>query len=291
MKHLQEKQIYLNPAFFCGRAVFYFVVWNSFAYLLSSWSRRQDQAVDPELIHRLGLVSGLGLTAYGITINFATVDWLMSIQPAFHSSIVGPWFASGAVLMGLSFAVSVLAYLGTRPPLAHVCSQGALNDQGSLLFSFLIIWAYMEFFQFMLIWIANLPTDVLWYLPRSQGGWYYVAWAIFLLHFAAPFFLLLVRDIKRDVHKLAVVAALMLGMHLVHSFYTVLPAYHADRLTEHWMDFVMPWGVGGIWLAYYLWQLGRWPLLALHDVNFQSAEELRHKDEEEALHDRELHYV
>jgi hypothetical protein len=289
IKGLQHQQIYLNVPFFWGRAVLYFVLWVGIAGLLSMWSRRQDQTGDPRFARRLIQLSGPGLAVYGISITFASVDWVMSLQPGFRSTIFGPLFASGEVLSGLACAIIVLAWLIVRPALADVISAEALNDLGSLLFAFLIIWAYMAFFQFMLVWIANLPYDVSWFLPRSQGGWVYVAWAVFLLQFTVPFFLLLMRDVKRNPRALAATVALILGMHLVYTFYLVVPSFPETDFGQHWMDFLTPLGVGGLWLAYFLWQLTRIPLLAAHDENREAAVHFHLLDVEQAARE-EVHH-
>jgi hypothetical protein len=282
-KGLLHKQIYLNAPFFWVRAALYFVTWLLIAYFLNAWSRRQDETDDPALPRKLIRLSAAGLVVYGITITFASVDWVMSLQPAFHSSIFGPLFASGQLLSGYALVVIVLAWLAGRPPVSGVISLEVLNDVGNLLLTLLIIWAYMVWFQFMLIWIANLPSDVIWYVPRSRGGWEWVAWALFVFHFAIPFFLLLMRNVKRDPASLAMTAGLILFMQLVFMYYQVVPAFpEAAHLGEHWMDFLTPFGVGGIWLAYFLWQLKRRPVLPQHDLNREEAVHLRRMDAEEA---------
>ena len=285
---LQHKQVYLNAPFFWGRAAFYFITWLLVAQLLSSWSRQQDQTDDPQLARKLTWLSGPGLVAYGITITFASVDWVMSLQPAFHSSIFGPLFASGHFLSGQALAVLLLAGLAARPPLANLISPDVLIDLGNLLFTFLIIWAYMVYFQFMLIWIGNLPADVIWYVPRSRGGWEWVAWALFVFHFAVPFFLLLMRNIKREPSALALTAGLILFMQLVFMYYQIVPAFLNTHIGEHWMDFLTPFGVGGIWLAYFLWQLRRNPLLPQHDLNREEAVHLREADAQQAAREEAL---
>ena len=268
---LQHKQIYLNVPFFIARAVVFFVLWLILAGLLSFWSREQDRTGDPQLSVKLAYLSGLGLVVYGITLHFAAVDWLMSLQPAFHSTIFGPLLASGQVLEGFAFALIPLAWLVGRPPLAKAISLDAVNDLGSLLFTFLIIWAYMTFFQFMLIWIADLPYDVIWYLPRSEGPWPWIVGILLIFHFVLPFFLLLLRDIKRNPRALAALGGVLLLMHLVYLYYQVLPAFPDTDLSDHWMDVVAPFGMGGLWLAYYLHHLKQSPFLALHDGNREAA--------------------
>jgi len=288
--NLQWKQVYLNVPFWWGRAILFFAVWMALAHFLNAWSRRQDESGDPRYAWRLEMLSGPGLVAYGIAMHFAAVDWIMSLQPAFRSSMFGPIVASGHVLTGLALVLIVLAWLVARPPLGNAVSPAALNDLGNLLFTFLVIWAYLVFFQFMLIWIANLPLEVLWYLDRSHGGWQCVAWALGILHFAVPFFLLLMRTVKRNPRTLAAVAGLLLFMQLVFMDWQVLPAFPGTSLAEHWMDFLMPFGVGGVWLAYYLWQLDRRPLLPQHDPNRDHALHLREADLEVAAREAAMNH-
>ncbi len=289
-RNLQHKETYLNVPFFWARAVLYFVCWIGCAALLNYWSRRQDQSDDPRVPRYCQRLSGPGLVIYGITITFASVDWVMSLQPTFHSSIFGPYFAAGEVVSAHAFAVIVLAWLASRPPFVEQISTRVLNDLGNLLFTFLIIWAYMAWFQFMLVWIANLPTDVIWYTTRLRGGWQWVAWALVTLHFAVPFFLLLMRDIKQNPRTLAQVAGLILFMQLVDCDYRVLPAFAGTTIAEHWMDFLMPLGLGGIWLAFFLWQFQRNTPLPRHDHNAHELLRLRRSDEEEAAREEALHH-
>ncbi|HLJ94167.1 MAG TPA: hypothetical protein VKU02_13350 [Gemmataceae bacterium] len=280
--NLQWKQVYLNVPFWWGRAVLFFAVWLGLAYFLNSWSRKQEQSGELRYARRLENLSGPGLVAYGICIHFAAVDWIMSLQTTFKSSIFGPLMATGQILTGMGLVLAMLAWMAPRPALGSATSVKALTDLGNLLLAVLIIWAYMVFFQFMLIWIANLPHEVIWYLDRSRGGWQWVAWGLFLLHFAVPFFLLLLRALKGNAVLLAYVAGTLLFMHLVFLDWQILPAFFTENLAEHWMDFLMPVGLGGIWFGYYLWQLQRYPLLPMHDENRTHALRLRWEDLAEA---------
>jgi hypothetical protein len=266
---LRRKEIYLNVPFFIIRVVVYFAAWLAVAYFLNRWSGAQERTGDPAFARKLTRLSGPGLVIYGITIFFATIDWIMSLDPDYRSTIIAPLFASGEVLVGFACSLIVMAWLAARPPVVLVAE--AVGDLGSLLFTFLIIWAYMAFFQFMLIWIANLQYDSVWYVARTSPGWLGVAWALFLLHFAVPFFLLLLRGIKREPRALAALAGLLLLMHLVYIYYQVLPAFPSDALISHWIDFVTLIGAGGLWLAYFLWDLGRHPVLPSHDMNQETA--------------------
>jgi hypothetical protein len=290
-KDLQHKEVYLYPPFFWGRAALYFILWMGMAYLLNAWSRRQDEAESPRPGRKMTRLSGPVLIVYGITITFASVDWLMSLQPSFHSTIFGPIYAGGQILSALCLALIVLAWLLVRSPVGGRISQDALNDLGNLLLTFLVIWTYLVWFQFMLVWIANLPYEVSWYLPRIEGGWRWVAWALFVLHFAVPFLLLLGRDVKRDPKSLAQVAGLLLVMQVVFVYWQTMPAFNreAPGIAQHWMDFLTPLGLGGLWLADFLWELKRAPLLPRHDPNREAAIHVREVEAEMAHAEEVLH--
>jgi hypothetical protein len=279
---LKFNHTYLNVPFFYFRAVLYFAAWILISFILSTWSRRQDRVGEIGSPRKFRLLSAPSMAVYGLTITFASVDWTMSTQPEFHSTMWGPLFAAGQILSGQAFVVVVLGWLASRPPLRDVVSRDVLNDIGNLLFSFLVIWAYMAFFQFMLVWMANLREEAAWYLPRVAGGWRALAWSLFLLHFAVPFFALLMREVKRSPQALMRVAALILFMRLVGLYWEILPAYPDQGLAQHWMDFVAPVGVGGIWLSAFLWLLKQNPVLPQHDPSQLEALRLRERDEEEA---------
>jgi hypothetical protein len=281
-RQLRQNHIYLNAPFWWIRVALFFASWIALSYIVSAWSREQDRTGERILPRKFRLLAGPALVVYGLTITFASVDWTMSLDPKFYSTIWGPLFASGQLVSAMAFAILVLGWLLTTNPLERFVSPDVLNDVGNLLFTFLIIWAYMAFFQFMLIWMANLRREVIFYLPRSQDGWQWVAWAIFLFHFAVPFFLLLLRDVKRSPTALMRVAALLLFMRMIYLYWEIMPNFPGTTIAEHWMDFLTPIGVGGPWLAYFLWQLKRYPVLPLHDRNQEEAEHLHRIDEEAA---------
>jgi hypothetical protein len=287
---LQYQQFYLSPTYFWMRAAVYFILWIGMALLLDSWSRKEDETGNPRLGWKSLQLSGYGAVVYGISLHFAAIDWGMSIESVFHSTIWGPLFATGQLLSSLAFALVVLAWLVHRPPLAEVDSAKARNDLATLLLTLLIVWAYMAWFQFMLVWIANLPVDVIWYLPRASSFWQGVMWAIVLFHFTAPFFLLLMRPVKRNSTAVAWIAGLILLMHLVFLDYQVLPTFSTANLSEYWMAALVPIGIGGIWLAHFMWQLQRYPVLPLRDYNRATALHLRRLDAEETAREEALSY-
>jgi hypothetical protein len=262
---LQRKSSYLNIPFFMLRSAFYFVIWLAVSHLLNKWSLAQDQTGADPFERRMRLLSGPGLVLYVLTATFASVDWMMSLEPHWFSTIYGILAIVGQLLATLAFVVVVAALLVDAPPLSDVMSPAHFHDLGNLVLAFVMVWAYMAFSQFLIIWSGNLPEEITWYLLRTQGGWEWVGLALFLFYFALPFLLLLSRGIKQRVRLLAWVAAAILGMHVVDVFWLVVPAFQPTGFAVHWMDVAALVGIGGIWIAVFVWQLRRRPLLPVYD--------------------------
>jgi hypothetical protein len=273
---LQYKAPYLNPRFFIARTVIYFVVWILLAYFLNKWSFEQDRTANPALTTRLEALSGPGLILYGLTVTFASVDWAMSLEPHWFSTIYGMLFMMVQALGAMAFVIVVVMLLAHTEPLAGVILPGQLNDLGNLLLTFVMLWAYLGFSQFLIIWSGNLREEIPWYLRRATGGWAVLAVILIVLHFAVPFFLLLQRSVKRRVRVLGVVAAGLILLSLVDVYWLIVPGFEESGPRLHWMDVLAPIGIGGIWIAAFLWQLGSKPLLPLHDPRF--AEAFEHGD-------------
>jgi hypothetical protein len=280
-EHLQGQQFYLNKEFFLGRAVIYFCIWLFFAWLLMLNSRRQEKTGDERIPTRFERYGEIGLVLFGTTMHFAAFDWLETLQSNFHSTIFPMLVVSGQLLSAHALALIVFIAFVLPRDASNIVSRRALNDLGNILLAFLIIWAYMNFFQFMLIWIANLSSDVLWYAPRSQGVWRPIVWYLVFANFVIPFFLLLMRSVKQHPASLAKVAALILLSQLVFNYYLVMPVFQAPGLLEHWMDFLTPIGLGGIWFALFVNRLRSRSLLPVNDSNEEKALHLRHLDEED----------
>lgn len=285
---LQHQQFYLNKTFFLWRAVIYFAIWLVTAWGVAVLSRRQDRTGDPRLPRRLQRLSEIGLVLYGTSLHFAAFDWLETLQPTFHSTIFPLLVAAGQILSAHAFALMLLVCVSLRGEAQAVVSRPALNDLGNLLLSFLIIWAYMVWFQFMLIWIANLPTDVMWFVPRTRGGWQGITWLLFIVQFAVPFCLLLLRSVKRNPNVLVWVAGTIFVMQLIFAYYLVTPSFPATSLLQHGLDCLTPIAIGGVWLGYFLFQLNGRPLLAVHDPSREKALELRRVDDEEVAAEQAL---
>jgi hypothetical protein len=273
---LRHRQPYLNGPFFFGRLVVYFIVWIGLAFLLSKWSLEQDRTAAPDLTRRLRRLSGPGLILYGVTVTFAAFDWVMTLGPQWHSTIFGAVFMVGQGLAALCFIVVVSSWLAKRGPLGAVISPGHFHDLGNLILTFVMLWAYMAFSQYLIIWSGNLPDEIPWYVSRMAGGWLWVAMFLIAFHFAVPFLLLLSRATKRRAEILVGVAVGLLCMRLVDLFFIVVPAFHPAGISIHWMDLLAPVGIGGIWLWAFLGRLQGKSLLPLHDPRFAGVPEQAH---------------
>ncbi|MBY0528251.1 MAG: hypothetical protein K2R98_32980 [Gemmataceae bacterium] len=250
---LRTKQLYLNVPFFVVRAGFYFACWLVLAYFLNRWARRSPSTADGEEPRCFRLLSGPGLALMGLTVTFAAIDWAMSLEPHWFSSIYGVMFANGQLLAALAFAVLLTLMRGPR------LDPDVQRDLGNLLMAFTMLWAYLAFAQLLLIWSGNLPEEIPWYLRRLDHGWQWVALSLLLLQFVVPFMLLLSRAVKRDPRKLATVAALILAMRFVDMWWTVAPAFPSESPLWRCLDLAAVVGIGGIWLGVFLGALRTTP--------------------------------
>lgn len=270
---LQKKAAYLNVSGFTVRAIVYFAVWTLLTALLTRFSSQQDQADLPEQANRrCATVSGPGVVLYGLTITFASVDWLMSLEPHWYSSLYGGLFAAGQLLSALAFTIVALALLRDREPLASALGKRHFHDFGKLLLAFVMLWAYLSFSQFLIIWSGNLAEEVPFYIKRLQGGWSGVAIALIIAHFALPFLVLLSRDLKRHPKRLMTIALFILIMRFVDIEYLVRPAI-AQVLTPSAIlsDVAAVLGIGVVWLGLFRWNLARRSLLPTRDPHLEEA--------------------
>ena len=268
---LLGKQPYLNVPFFLVRAAIYFLTWNGIAYLLNAWSLEQDRTGDPALSRRMQRLSGAGLVLYGLTMTFASFDWLMSLEPHWFSTIYGVLILGGQGLSSLSFLIIALVWLSRRPPLDRIVAPAHFHDLGNLMLAFVMLWAYFAFSQYLIIWSGNLPEEIAWYLHRLQTGWRFVAITLVIFHFAAPFVLLLSRAIKREPSLIVKVAMGILIARLVDLFWLIAPEFHRNGIAVSWMDIVLPFTLGSVWIGCFIWQLRGRALLPVHDPQFDEA--------------------
>jgi len=268
---LQIKSLYLNVPFFYARQAFYFIVWGTMGYLLTSWSAEHDRTGDPKLLDKLGVVSGAGLVIYFFTVTFAMVDWTMSVNPHWFSTIWGMLYIGGQGLSAFAFGICVLVMLSQTAPLNRVLTSHHFHDLGKFLFAFLMLWAYLSFSQFLIIWAANLPEEIPHYINRWDNSYKYLSVFIIVGHFIVPYALLLSRDLKKNAGKLRFIATWILFARVADYYWHVAPELHKGGLSLGLLDVAMPLALGGIFISLFVSNLGGRSLLPINDPALDKA--------------------
>jgi len=237
---------YLNEGSFAARALVYFAIW-----VLLAW-----------LLRRPARSAGLAAIAFpllALTTTFSAIDWMMSLSPEWHSTAFGLLCASGQTCAALCLAILAVA---PGAGANHPQLRERLHDLGNLLLALILVWAYLEYMQFLIIWIEDLPDETGWYRERISAGW--AAWAAagFLLHFALPLPLLLWRRVKRSSRALGAVAVLVLSGCAIDVYWTVVPAFRAGSAVPRWSDLFALMAIGGCWLG---WAMRSGPAMARHE--------------------------
>jgi hypothetical protein len=273
---VQKTRYYLNLKGFTLRAVVFFAVWLTLAYLLNKWSSEHDRTAERGLVKRMQGLSGPGMVFLILTVTFAAIDWVMSLDPTWSSTIYGLLFVAAWSLSALAFTVAAMATLTKYEPMKLVIAPGYFQDLGKLMLALVMLWSYFAFSQFLITWAGNLPEEISWYLPRTRGGWGALALAVIVLHFAFPFLFLLSRGLKRDPQRLVMVAVLILIMRLVDLIWMIEPNFNRGVFHISWMDVVAPVAFGGLWLKVFTWQLSKRPLVPLNDPELEVVLEQAH---------------
>jgi hypothetical protein len=274
---LRHKAPYLNIPFFIGRALLYFAIWIGLSLVLNKLSARQDTgdvAVNPTIQR----VSGAGLVLYALTVTFAGIDWIMSLNPHWYSTLFGFLMMGGQGLSALAFTIVISTILVKREPLNSLLTPSHFHDLGKLMFAFVMLWAYFNFSQFLLTYAANLIEEIPYMVARTSHGWQFLALFLITFHFAVPWLLLLSRKTKRTPRRLVIIAAWLLFARYADLYMMVAPEFASTgqnlHLVEgeavshffvHWLDLAAPVAIGGLWFWMFLTELKKRPMLATGD--------------------------
>jgi hypothetical protein len=262
---LAAKAPYLSRGFFVFRAALYFAVWSVLAVVYVRGSRRQDDTGDERITRRLTALAGPALIVFALSVSFASIDWIMSLEPHWYSTVFGVYVFAGCVVSFFSLLVVVSAALGRAGVLRGVITAEHYHDVGKLMFTFIVFWAYIAFAQFFLIWYGNIPEETVWYLRRIDSGWLPVTLLLAIGHFVVPFLYLLPRTIKRRTPLLVAGAVWVLFIHLVDMYWLVMPTLHEDGPRFTVLDLTTFLAVFGLFAGAAGWLLTRRPLVPLRD--------------------------
>ncbi|HTD23809.1 MAG TPA: hypothetical protein VK738_14210 [Terriglobales bacterium] len=281
--HQFKMQAYLTPKWFIVRSVAYFVVWIVIAFFLNKWGKQQDYDDVPDLprSRRFQTLAAPGLVIFCITVTFAVVDWIMSLDIHWYSTIYGLIFIDGQGLITMCFMIMMTAALFKYRPMSQVLVPQTLHDLGNLTLAMVMLFAYFSFSQFLITWSGNLPEEIHWYIDRLKGGWGAVMLAIVLLHFAIPFFLLLHKPIKRNLKTLVPVVVILFLARYIDLLWYVVPNFNGTingapdpRGLFSWLDVACPVAVVSLWIAAFCWQLKSRPLFPVYDPLWKEVEKL-----------------
>jgi hypothetical protein len=280
---LRHKAIYLNQPFFIVRAAVYFLGWNLIAWRLTALSRAQDEG-DVGATRSMQRVSGAGLVFLALSVTFVGVDWFMSLNPDFYSTMFGFIFLNYLGLAGLAFTIIMAWYLRQSEPMAALFRPSHFADYGKLTLAFVMMWAYFQFSQYLLVYAANLKDEIPYVLTRIDNGWQYLALFLVAFQFVVPFCLLLSRPLKRAPERLVKLAVWLLIVRVIDTFMFVSPEFnaaglnrwippgdHASAFFVTWMDLVTPIAIGGLWFWMFFTYLRQRPLLPINDPYLASA--------------------
>ncbi len=279
---IKERGIYLMPWFWIVRSIIYFAMFGLMIYLLNKWSAEQDTTNTVEesrlVLERMSRFSGPVLVIYALVVTFAAVDWMLTLDPRWFSTIWGLLFVAGWALSCFCFVVTILSFLSDKAPMDRVVGKRHFHDLGKLMLALTMVWAYFNFSQFLIIWAGNLPEETGWWLTRMKGGWGFVGIALIAFHFAFPFLVLLQQDFKRKARWLATLAIFILVMRVVDMFYLIGPSNRVlpggieqGAFYVHWLDLVAPVAVGGIWLWWFFGELMKRPMVPIKDPYLEGA--------------------
>jgi hypothetical protein len=270
-KVLRQRHGYQNAWAYITRAIIFMLVWIWMAWCLRKWSLQQDRTDDAAPTRKARALSGPGIVVYGLLGTLAYVDWIMSLETHWYSTMFAVIIIIGQILVAYAFCVVLLSLFKKHEQLSSVVTKTHYHHLGNLLLAFVMFWTYVSFGQLLIVYSGDLPQELKWYLHRMAGNWKIIITALALFHFFVPFYLLLFRTVKRHVAPLTGLAGVLFVLHIVEAYWLVMPALHPDRLEISWMDFTAPVGIGGVWFAFFLSRLRSAPLVLLKDPGLQFA--------------------
>ena len=268
---LHHKAAFLNTPFFIARGFIYLLGWSFFGWILNKWSDREDVEGGVRPRQTMAKFAAPGLIFHAFAVTFMATDWIMSVNADWFSTMFGLLFIAGQALSSMSFIVCVMVMLSAYPPMAGLLTRKHMHDLGKLLLAMTMLFAYFSFSQFLITWAGNLPDEIPWYKHRLAGGWESLGLFLVIGHFALPFALLLSSDLKKNFKLIRRVAMWIIVMRMIGVFWETVPEFFPYQIHVSWMDFTAPIGLGGVWLAFFLTNLLKRPLIPVNDPGLERA--------------------
>lgn len=274
-KVLSGKSPYLNETFFTIRNIVYFAVWIIFFWLVTGNSRKQDKAGDQKFTTRNLRLSAIFMPVFAITVTFFSIDWMMSLEPHWFSTIFGVYYFSGTVLAVLAVGTLLIVWLNENGYFVKGITKDHYYSLGALMFAFTNFWAYIAFSQFLLIWYANLPEETFWYIYRFEGNWQYVSIALVFIRFAVPYFVLLSQPSKSNPKRLMFISVWILLAHMLDLYWLVMPTFGKDTVVFGWMEIAFPMLAFGILILVFTMRAKKQNLVPIGDPKLKRGLDFR----------------
>jgi hypothetical protein len=275
-KHSFILRDYLNVYGFWVRAAIYFLILGGMIVLFSRWSKELDEPPVRDRSARVKRLAAPGMILYALVLSFAVIDWVMSLNPAWFSTIYGLLFVAGQLIAAISFTIVIEWFLYKYRPFSILLRPSYVHDHGKYLLAFIMVWAYFSFSQWLIIWAGNLPEEITWYYRRLHGNWQYVGLFLVLFHFFIPFFRLLSRPFKRNINRLVWLGVWMLVARYVDLFWHIDPSF-LPGFKVTLADVALPFAIGGLFVAYFCYNLNQRPLIPAYDATTQAVMEFEHE--------------
>jgi hypothetical protein len=268
---LQHKAPFLNAPFWIARGFIYLAGWSLLAFLLNRQSDIEDRDGGIRPRQTMAKISAPGLIFSAFAVTFMATDWVMSVNADWFSTMFGLLFIAGQAFSSISFIVAVLVMLSAYRPMSEFLTKRHMHDLGKLMLATTMLFAYFSFSQFLITWAGNLPEEIPWYKHRLAGGWEIMGTILVFGHFALPFALLLSQDLKKDFKTIRAIALLMIVARVAGVFWETVPEFFPEHLHVSWMDFTAPIGLGGIFIALFLTNLMKRPLIPPNNPKLEEA--------------------
>ena len=256
---MHEKAAYLNTPFYVVRYILYFLVLGALAAWYRTKSLQRD-AGDPAAFPAMRKWSGPALIIFVLLMNFACVDWIMSLNSEWYSSMLVVEFVAEQAVVAMAACILAVRFLSAIEPLRTALTVKVVHDLANLLLGFTCFWTYVTFSEYLITWTGNLPHTVVWFSDRSSAGWKIFAVVLVFLHFVFPLFCLILTSISRNLVRLAWVAALLLVAHFVQVVWWIGPAFGPHSFAA-WTGPILIVALGALWLPAFARNLAAAPLL------------------------------
>jgi hypothetical protein len=269
-KMLSSKSPYLNIEFFSIRTAFLLLLWIGFYWFITKNSEKQDETGDPSYTRKNIKLSMAFGPLFMITLTIAAIDWMMSLEPHWYSTIFGVYYFAGTLICALSVNTFILINLKEGGYLHPQIKDQHFYSLGTLIFAFTVFWAYIGFSQYMLIWYSDIPEETFWMLNRWQGSWKYVSVGLVFFHFVFPFLILVGRQAKTNLKLLKIMAIWMMVMHAYDLYWLIMPTYMKDGAIFSWPELSFPLIVIGLTIILFKLKADKENLVPVRDPKLQA---------------------